>query len=178
MSASEFDLFHFGAIVGTHGLKGDLKVRPSVRASTLLCEASEVVIRVADGSEFSGTPVRAVPHKGNILLRLKEHENINLVSGFVGGDVLMRRTEVPASDGEQRHWQEIEGFEVTDRRCGSLGTLEDIFTTAAHDVYVVQGPFGEVLIPAVEQFITEVDQAGKRMTVDLPEGLVPDSDEN
>jgi 16S rRNA processing protein RimM len=42
----------------------------------------------------------------------------------------------------------------------------------------VQGPFGEVLIPAVDVFITDVDMAGKRMTVDLPEGLVPESDED
>ncbi len=178
MSTSEIDLFHFGAIVGTHGLKGDLKVRPSVRESTLLCDAGEVVIRAIDGSEIKGEPVRAVPHKGNILLRLKGYENINLVADLVGCNVLILRDEMPEPEDGQLYWQDIEGFEVVDCRRGHIGTLEGLFTTAAHDIYVVQGPYGEVLIPVVDRFITEVDHAGKRMTVDLPEGLVPDSDEN
>ena len=53
-----------------------------------------------------------------------------------------------------------------------------MFTTAAHDVYEVHGSFGEVLIPVVDAFVLEVDHAGKRIQVDLPEGLIPESDEN
>jgi 16S rRNA processing protein RimM len=60
---------------------------------------------------------------------------------------------------------------------GELGTLDDLFTTAAHDIYVVNGRFGEVLIPAVDEFVVEVDLPGRRMSVDLPEGLVRESDE-
>lgn len=178
MSTSELELFHFGAIVGTHGLKGDLKVRPLTHESSLLCDASEVFIRADNGNEFSAVPVRAIVHKGNILLRLKGYENIDLVTEFVGRDVLMLRSEVAGLDAGESYWQEIQGIEVVDRRCGTLGTLEDMFTTAAHDIYVVHGPFGEVLIPVVDAFISDVDIAGNRMMVDLPEGLVPESDEN
>ncbi len=178
MSASEPELFHFGAIVGTHGLKGDLKVRPLSRASNALCDASRVVLRCRKGGERLLDVVRCATHKGNILLRLEEHEHINLVADFVGCDVLMLRSELPEPAGGEHYWQDLQGLEVFDRRYGLLGTLEDIFTTAAHDVYVVQGSFGEVLIPAVDAFICGVDLDGRRMTVDLPEGLVPGSDAN
>ena len=178
MSTSEIDLFHFGTIIGTHGLKGDLKVRPLSRESTALCQAGEVFLRAADGSEISVVPVRTAVHKGNILLRLEGYENIDLVTEFAGRDVLMRRSDLPELDETENYWQDLQGIEIVDRRCGHLGTLEDMFTTAAHDIYVVQGPFGEVLIPVVTQFICDVDIAGNRMTVDLPEGLVPESDED
>ena len=36
-------------------------------------------------------------------------------------------------------------------------TLE-MFSTAAHDIYVVRGRYGEVLIPAVKEFIVEIDR--------------------
>jgi 16S rRNA processing protein RimM len=52
-----------------------------------------------------------------------------------------------------------------------------MFSTAAHDIYVIRGRYGEVLIPAVEEFIVEIDRDGRRMLVDLPEGLVPEKDE-
>ncbi len=48
-----------------------------------------------------------------------------------------------------------------------------MFTTAAHDVYVVKGGYGEVLIPAVGQFIEEINLEERRMLVDLPDGLIP-----
>ena len=177
MSTSEIELFHFGTIVGTHGIKGDLKVRPLTRESTALCDASEVYLQ-ADSVENRHVPIRAVPHKGNILLRLKGYENINLVSTFVGCEVLMLRSELPELESDESYWQDIQGLEVIDQHYGNLGSIEDMFTTAAHDIYVVQGPFGEVLIPVVDQFICDVDIAGNRMMVNLPEGLVPESDEN
>mgnify|MGYP001823324803 FL=1 len=137
-----------------------------------------VFIRADSGDELSAAPFREIVHKGHILLRLKGYENINLVTVFVGREVLMLRSEVSGLDAGESYWQDIQGIEVVDRRCGSLGTLEDMFTTAAHVIYVVQGPFGEVLIPFVDAFISDVDIAGNRMMVDLPEGLVPESDED
>lgn len=178
MSTSGIDLFLFGKIVGTHGLKGDLKVRPLTRDSTVLCDAGEVILRSGNDTGTSFIPVRATAHKGNILLRLKGFENIDLVSPFIGQDVLMHRSELTDVDSADFYWQELQGIEVVDQRCGLIGTLEDMFTTAAHDVYVVQGPFGEVLIPVVDRFVCDVDTAGNRMMVDLPEGLVPESDED
>lgn len=178
MSAAENDFFHFGAIVATHGIRGDLRVRPLTPASTVLCEASEVILRADDGSEFRGVPLRAVVHKGNVLLRLQGYENVNLAEKFVGRDVLIPRSEVPDAGDEARYWQDVRGVEVFDRSRGLLGTLDDLFTTAAHDIYVVNGPYGEVLIPVVELFICEVDQSNRRMMVDLPEGLVPETDGN
>lgn len=178
MDSSGIDLFHFGTIIGTHGLKGDLKVRPLSRESTVLSQASEVILRDAAGAEINAVPIRTTLHKGNILLRLKGYEHINLIEAFVGREVLMPRAELPELAADENYWQDLQGIEVVDRRCGHLGTLKDIFTTAAHDIYVVQGPFGEVLIPVVTRFICDVDLAGKRMMVDLPEGLVPESDED
>jgi 16S rRNA processing protein RimM len=66
---------------------------------------------------------------------------------------------------------------VRDLVKGELGCLVDMFTTAAHDTYVVDGPYGEVLIPAVEQFILDIDHEKGLMQVDLPEGLVAEVDD-
>jgi 16S rRNA processing protein RimM len=41
----------------------------------------------------------------------------------------------------------------------------------ANDVYVVQGPRGEILLPAIESVIRQIDLPAQRMTVTLLEGL-------
>ena len=44
--------------------------------------------------------------------------------------------------------------------------------TGSNDVYVVQDGKKEVLIPALESVVVQIDIQQKRMQVDLPEGLI------
>ena len=52
-----------------------------------------------------------------------------------------------------------------------LGEIIEILETGSNDVYVVAGPTGEILIPALSQVVKTIDVIGGLMTVDLPEGL-------
>jgi len=177
MGAGRDGLFEVGVVAGTHGLRGDLRVRPFTADSASLLAAREVFFRLADGEVVSHVPVRAVMHKGNVLLRLEGLESIEAVRPLLGSSVLMDFADLEELSEEEYYWFELEGLTVIDGTRGELGTLIDVFSTAAHDVYVVRGPFGEVLIPAVAEFIREIDREGGWLKVDLPEGLVPKPDE-
>ena len=52
-----------------------------------------------------------------------------------------------------------------------LGTVEDILSTGSNDVYVVHQGKSEILVPAIEGVVLDVDLEKGRITVDLPEGL-------
>ncbi len=52
-----------------------------------------------------------------------------------------------------------------------LGTLEEIIPAPANDVYVVRNGDEEILLPAIQQVIREIDLTGRRMTVHLIPGL-------
>jgi len=177
MGKAADDLILLGVVTGTHGLRGDLKIRPATDESSALLEAREVFIRDRAGAVSVRTVARVKEHKANLLLQLVGFEDINAAQPLLGAEVLMRRADLPPLAEEEFYWFELEGLAVVDRRCGDLGVIEEIFTTAAHDIFVVRGRCGEVLIPAVAEFIVEIDRDGRRMTVDLPEGLVPENDE-
>jgi len=177
MKSQRDQLLVFGVVAGTHGLKGDLKVRPSSGDSDSLLDAPEIFLRRGAEEPVSQRPARVAFHKGNILLRLQGLESIEAVQSLVGCEVLMRYSDLPELVDDEFYWFEIKGLTVVDQSRGEIGTLEDMFSTAAHDIYVVRGPLGEILIPAVDEFVLEIDREGRRMTVDLPEGLVPDPDE-
>jgi len=170
------ELLFIGRVVGTHGLRGDLKVRPEAGSESLLA-AESVVLKRSDGEMASHRPVRAVRHKGNILLRLEGLTSVEAVQPLVGCEVLVDRKGLPPLTADEYYWFQLEGLAVEDLRLGALGRLDEVMTTAAHDIYVVHGPYGEVLIPAVSAFIAEVDPAAGRMLVDLPEGLVEEADD-
>jgi len=177
MKEEQGQLFHLGVVVGTHGLRGDLKVRPLTPDSDSLRVASQVSFRDRGGRLQSYEPVRAVPQKGNVLLRLRGLTSIEAVQHLVGSDVLIPYADLPELAEDEFYWYQLQGVQVTDRTRGELGVLEELLETGAHDIYVVKGRFGEVMIPAVSQFIVEVDPESGRMTVDLPEGLVPEADD-
>jgi 16S rRNA processing protein RimM len=52
-----------------------------------------------------------------------------------------------------------------------LGRISNVLFTGANDVYVVTGPRGEILLPAISQVIKQVDLAGGRVVVELMPGL-------
>jgi 16S rRNA processing protein RimM len=80
---------------------------------------------------------------------------------------------VPLEDDEFYLYQAI-GLDVYTDEGDHLGHVVDILETGANDVYVVQGQRGEVLLPAIDDCVLDVDIAAGKMTVHLLDGLLPD----
>ncbi len=49
--------------------------------------------------------------------------------------------------------------------------MSAVLETGSNDVYVVEGGGREVLVPAIEEVVYEVDLLNGKIIVDLPEGL-------
>jgi 16S rRNA processing protein RimM len=79
---------------------------------------------------------------------------------------------VPLDDDEFYLFQAI-GLAVYTDDGEPLGAVVDVLETGANDVYVVQGPRGEVLLPAIDECIVDVDVDAGKMTVHLMDGLLP-----
>jgi 16S rRNA processing protein RimM len=52
-----------------------------------------------------------------------------------------------------------------------LGKVEEVLDTGADDVYIVRDDESELLIPAIDSVVKEIDIAGRRMVVELIPGL-------
>ena len=176
MSIKETDLLEVGVVVGTHGLRGDLKIRPLPTGDLALPGARTVYLKDSHGRLVEHTAVRSSLHKQNVLLRLQGLENISLVEALVGSSVWMAKDELPELENDHFYWSDLEGLTVIDEQLGEIGRVVGMFTTPAHDILEVDGPRGEVLIPAIEPFLVAINQEGD-LVVDLPEGLVPESDD-
>ena len=77
-----------------------------------------------------------------------------------------------AEDGELS-WNFFVGFRMEDVRHGELGEVVEVDTTTVNTLFVVEQEDGEeLLIPAQEEFIVEINQEKKLITDELPEGLL------
>jgi len=53
-----------------------------------------------------------------------------------------------------------------------LGEIVDVLTTAANDVYVVQGEGEEILLPATKEVVKNIDLSNRSITVSLLPGIL------
>jgi 16S rRNA processing protein RimM len=80
----------------------------------------------------------------------------------------------PLSEGEYYHHQLL-GLKVTSDDGLELGKLANILETGANDVYVIRTDSGkEVLLPAIQSVILDIDLDNAQMRVHLLPGLLPD----
>jgi 16S rRNA processing protein RimM len=166
----ESSLIPVGKVVKTHGVRGALKVRPYGETLGEM-EAGEKLVFIENGVQLQLTLVSLRAQKLGWIAQFEEVENFDRAEALTGKEILIHKDRLPAlPEGEYYHFQLI-GLSVETKEGEPLGTLSAIFETAGNDVYVVESGGKELLIPAIEDVICEVDLRSRKLIVDLPEGL-------
>lgn len=155
-----------GEIVNTHGVRGEVKIMPWADSPEFLCQF--------DTFYLDGKPVKVLsarPHKTMVLAQLEGVDTVEKAMRLKGKVLSIDRTGVELPDG--RHFlADLMGLTVLDNATGKkLGTIEDILTPPAHEVYVVRGKGKEYMIPAVDAFLAETNVEGGYIRVNLIEGM-------
>lgn len=171
-SSVDNDLVLLGRVSATHGIKGDLRVALfSGDAATLLSTDSVILKQPGKKPEIFDLLSVKVHGKG-VLLRLKAFHNINEVLHLVGSELFVLRSQLPELEQGEYYWLDLIGMQVIDSDGVGLGKITDIIATGSNDVFVVKTSGKELLIPAVEDIVTNIDTERRVVTVDLPEGLL------
>lgn len=79
----------------------------------------------------------------------------------------------PLAEGLYYRFQLV-GLAVSSAAGAALGRVTDILSTGANDVYVVQGERGEILVPATDDIVKEIDLERGRMVIEEVPGLIPE----
>jgi len=78
-----------------------------------------------------------------------------------------------AEESDELSWSYFVGFRIEDEHLGLLGEVEEIDETTINTLFVIRRPDGEeLLIPAQEAFITDMDHKQRIIRMNLPEGMV------
>lgn len=108
---------------------------------------------------------------GQFVVEFSGIDSLTDAEGIVGCYMLAREGEVELGPLDAS-LDELRGREVVDDRFGSLGRIRDILETLANDVWVVDGgPFGEVLIPVIEDAVDSIPETGALRT-HIMDGLI------
>ena len=150
-------LIGLGQVSGAQGLKGAVKVRADAEAATTDPEVFAALGQVWIGGQGYQV-IEAARHKNQVLLWLEGVHTRSRAEELAGLQVLGDRRRFPKLPPGEYYWFQVLGLPVVNETDGALlGYLDHIICTRGHDVYVVRQGEREVLLPAVEEVIVEIN---------------------
>lgn len=159
-----------GKIVGTHGVRGDLKVQSWCDSPEVLCDFDTLYLD-------ENTPVsvqKAQVHKNVVLMHIEGIDTIEAAETLRGRVLHLDRDDVELPE-DLVFVQDILGFSVFDQRLDRMiGKLRDVLTSnPAHDMYEIKTDEGKlVYVPAAKPFLKEIDMEKGMIYIESIEGLV------
>lgn len=167
--------FNVGKIVNTQGLKGEVRVISKTdfpeerykKGNTLFLFMPKLEKPIPLTIKSRRT------HKSFDLLTFEGYEDINLVEKFKEGILKVSESQLGVLNEDEFYFHEIIGCKVITAQGEEIGTVKEILTPGANDVWVVKGQGGkEILIPYIDDVVKKVDVQDKTITIEPMEGLL------
>ena len=161
-----------GKIVGTHGIKGEVKIKSNSDFTDKRFQPGEIVeIARKDKAPLEFKIASYRMHKGLHMLTFEGINNINDIEYLKGETLLQERDHEEIELGEHEfYYSDIIGCTVFNEDT-PIGRVIEIFETGANDVWVVKGD-KEYLIPYIADVVKEIDVEGRRIQITPMEGLL------
>lgn len=163
-----------GKIVGTHGVRGEVRVEPWCDSPEFLCKFKTLYL---DANGNTAVKVKSARKHGNIvLLSLDGIDDINAAEKLRSKVIYISRSDSSLA-GTRSFIQDLIGCDVIDADSGAmLGKLTDVITGIANDVWCVQKDGKEYLLPAIDDVIVDKSPEDGVLTVRPLKGIFDDED--
>jgi 16S rRNA processing protein RimM len=156
-----------GRIVAPCGVRGWLKVRPfgddpdGWRSMPQLWLGADV-----DGNDWQAFGLEELkPHGAGWIVKLAGVDDRSAAEALDGRFVGAARGELPRTQGNEFYWIDLIGLEVVNEQGESLGKVDSLLETGAHEVLVVMDGETKRLLPFVAQVVKDVDVSGGHVLV-------------
>ncbi|MFB7709532.1 ribosome maturation factor RimM [Streptomyces sp. NPDC056105] len=158
-----------------HGIKGEVTVE---------VRTDEPELRLGPGAVLATDPASTGPltietgrvHSGRLLLRF-EGVRDRTAAEALRNTLLIANVdpeELP-EDEDEYYDHQLMDLDVVTTDGVEVGRITEISHLPSQDLFIVERPDGsEVMIPFVEEIVTEIDLVEQRAIIDPPPGLIDD----
>ena len=162
------DFVYFGKFLKPHGTKGEIGLQGD---TFTLDEGCDFVACDIDGILvpffFESTRPKS---NDTLIVKVERMESADEVRYLTNREAFIPRKWVEES--EEISLGYFIGFKATDRTLGDIGEIVEIDDSTMNTLFVLEKDGEEILIPAQEEFIVDIDHNGQTIVFDLPQGLV------
>ena len=158
-------------IINVHGIKGTVKIYSLTsnidrfNADCIFYIDKEIPVTIKSVRELSSDLA---------LLAFNEYDNINQVLEFKNKGLFIEESNLLELPEDEYYIYKLIGVDVYDQDNKFIGKIKDVLTTLANDVYNIDYNGKNVYIPAVKEFIKDVDIEKSIMKVNIIDGMLND----
>ena len=146
-----------GRIVAAHGVRGLVKVESWCNDTQTLVKQKRVFLKSSDGTFLERKVITASVMGEVALMNIEGIDSREIASSMKNQLIYLHRVDIPLKEGEM-FIADIIGLPVFHVDTGErLGTVADLSDAVRGRIYTISTEKGDVLIPAVDEFIKEVD---------------------
>ena len=155
-----------GKLLRSHGVNGFILISVITHFPERLVPGKVIYA----GKNYQPLTIEKVQgHRDRLMIKFQGIEDKESVAAYTNQMVYVNSRELPMlPEGEYYHHQLL-GLQVFNKEGQQLGTLEEILETGANDVYLVKTFSGEeILLPAIDGVVVEIDLVNHTMLVEPP----------
>ncbi len=166
-----------GAIIGAHGIKGEVKVKSFAGAPKAI--ASYGPLTDAKGRAFAlsvtgqASPGKKASGQDVLIARIDGVRDRNAAEALKGVELFVTRDRLPEIVGESEFYlTDLIGLDVLDQHATALGRVGSVENYGAGDVVSVEGGSrGAFDVAFTKALVPMVDLTGGKIVLDLPDGF-------
>ncbi|MFZ7121180.1 MAG: ribosome maturation factor RimM [Eubacteriaceae bacterium] len=163
------DTLEIGKIVTPHGINGEVKIFPITDDKKRFEKLKYVYIKNENKyDKFTITKLRY--HKSFVIIKFDEINDRNSAELFKNAYIEINRDDGIKLEEDQYYIVDLIGLKVFENEI-ELGKLTDVLQTGSTDIYTIQTREKDILVPAIKEYIREINIEKKYMKVTIPEGL-------
>jgi 16S rRNA processing protein RimM len=157
-----------GRVTAPYGVRGWVKVHPLGDDPEAWCSMPQWWLGSdADGSSWRTYPLEAFRrHGASWIAKLGGVDDRNGAEAVDGQFVAAPREALPLTDRNEYYWTDLVGLAVRNEQGESLGRVDSLIETGAHQVLVVKDGETERLMPFVSHVVKGVDVSGGTICVE------------
>lgn len=156
------EVFRIGVIGKTHGVKGELNF--TFKDDVFDRVDADYLVLLVDGIlvPFFIEEYRFRSDE-RVLIKFCDIDTVERAQELVGVEVYFPHSLSDKSVEESMNWEDFIGFTIND-----IGEITSVDDSTENVLFEVKG----ILIPAAEELIQDIDLDNKKITMDIPSGLL------
>lgn len=169
----EEEVYKIGIINKPHGIHGELSftfdddIFDRVDADYIVCLMDGILVPFfIESYRFRSD--------SSALIKLEGVDNEQQARRFTNTEAFFPKKHAEGTEDEDLTWAYFTGFIIKDVKEGKIGKVTDVDDSTINTLFVVDRDGKELLIPAQEDFIVNLDREARIITMDLPSGLIED----
>ena len=161
-----------GIIRKAHGVRGEASVEPWTDSPDRFNELTKVTL-VSPGEESTRDAEieSARAHRDRALVKFRGIESPEDLQSLRNWTIEIPLSEARKLEENEYFLHDLVGLKLVDRDGRERGVVKEAYEGGGGILLAVDGPNGEFDVPFASEICTEIDIAGGKIVVDLPEGI-------